>query len=303
MSRFEFITAVLAALHFLSACTFASKAKEVPDTSFYSTSIEEKRDQTVQLTFAPCNKEGCKVMVQYFKDKKLQSEIPLHWPASSQTAYKINTNRWHGAGDPLSKPVCPSWALGDSEHDALVVSVQPVKLSPKVFGLLVHQMAGFEHVRRHHELFLVKDGTLNSVWEQTEAQGPSWSNVVAPSGTGELVYIEGFKPGDLNSADSVTVQYIVWQENKGLIKKSSQGKSPVYLVSIFPFNTVEAAHKFALDKSSCIGSDYMVVNKQNNRLSKFIIGFITTNKTSADKQLQDLSQCIQGKQLDILNFK
>lgn len=284
-------------------CAFATNTEVLPNTRFYRTSIDDKDDQSIQLAFAPCNEKGCKIIVQFIKGKKLQNELPLHWSASSQSAYEFNADRWYGAGDPLGKTAYPSWALGASEQNSMVVSVQTVKLLPKTSGLMVHQTAGFEHVRRHHEMFLIKDERLKSVWKQTENQGPGWSNVIAPSGAGEFIYIEGFQPGYEDSADNLTVSYFEWNGKEGRIKKKKYGKTPLFLVAVSPFENIKAAREFIYGNSECLASDYMVLENRNNVSSKFIIGAITADRGLADRQLQKLTRCVQGKRFEILDFK
>lgn len=300
---YRYLSVTIVAFCLLSGCTFAASKKELPDASFFATSLENTKDRLVRLSVASCRQKSCQVMVQYCRGKNLRNELPLPWPASSQDVLKVDSNRWYGAGDPLSRITYPTWAIGDSEHDAMVVSVQTVQLSQRVFGLLVHQTAGFEHIRRHHELFLTTRGVLKSVWKQTEAQGPTWSNVVIPPGAGELIYIEGFQTGDGSHADNVRVQYFVWQEENGRLVKSTQRKAPLFLIWVYPLHNVKAARNFILANTGCFGSDYMVLKKQNDASDEFIIGAITSDKDLANKHLEQLSQCIQGKQIEISQYK
>ena len=89
---------------------------------------------------------------------------------------------------------------------------------------------------------------------------------------------------------------------EGKIRKVLQGKTPLYLISVFPFENIETARKFIWENKECFGSDYMVLEGQNAP-SKFIIGAITAENVLADRQLQKSSQCIQRKRLKIIKFK
>ena len=100
------------------------------------------------------------------------------------------------------------------EEGAVTTAIQPVRLSAQRTGLLVQQAAGFEHVKRRRDVFVVEEKKLKRIWSKQDGSGPvrSYADVVASgANAGEIVLIEGgsFAP---NQADEVTVQRLLWDE-------------------------------------------------------------------------------------------
>ena len=63
----------------------------------------------------------------------------------------------------------------------MITVARALTLGSGTTGLLIDQVAGFEHVKRAHFLFAVSGDRLRQAWRYEEPAGPTWSTTVIAS--------------------------------------------------------------------------------------------------------------------------
>jgi hypothetical protein len=177
------------------------------------------------LTMGTCSKRyggavglptGCPMVIQLLSGRKVLDSVPLTFVASDAQLKKIDDANGLGTDAHLD-----AWTAG-AQEGAVTTAVQAVKLTPNRVGLLVHQVGGFEHTKRHHDLFVVNAGKLRKAWSQQDGQGPAFSSadVVAVDGEQreEILYIAEFFSG-APELDKPRAQHLVWNESAGKLEE------------------------------------------------------------------------------------
>jgi len=291
---------------FVFACTSVSKSDSDGYLTLADYPIGNDNKLVVKLSVAPCQNKKCNIVVQLSKNGALSSELPLEWSASTQVNSESAVGRWYGAGDPLDESTSwRAWTIGESEYDYLVVVAQLVTLADNLSGLLVHQTTGFEHTLRHHDLFVVTNGKLIKAWSKTESPGPSWSTVLSPagkSGPQELIFFEALKTGDMESTDSLDISFLSWDAKTKRIIQRSKGATPLFYISVYPFEGIKAARSFAEKHTACLGYDYIllkgdIVSKALK--AKYTLSAVTHLKPSAEQARNKLTKCFSDKMVEI----
>lgn len=297
---------------FVCACALASKPVDNQGITVLANFSIPHNTQTLRLGISPCQNNVCKISLQLVKKGSIVNQLPLQWHTGSFAYTKADVGRWYGAGDPIDDETqYQSWTVGQSEHDFVVVTTQPVTLAADVQGILVHQTVGFEHTRRHHSLFIVQKDQLVRAWQQTEGPGPVWSTVlVADDKSPELIYFEFFFYGDSSATDSLTIQYLTWNGKTQKLQTCSTGQTTLYYVTLTPFNDIAAARVFQ-QQLTCLGNDYLLLSNTDIRTeekipSKFSFTAVTHSEKLAQQFHNTLKTCLpadSGKTVKVYRYK
>ena len=153
-----------------------------------------------------------------------------------------------GVGDPLapdatSELVNAALLTGEELRAAATVA-RPVSLRSGDVGLLVDQVAGFEHTKRAHFVYARRGDALVEVWRYEEGSGPTWSTtaIVGSPPTQRVMMIEGATLSEAlgDSADIVETEVVEWSDEAGAVV-SVAGGSAVAAAVVGPFPTIAAA--------------------------------------------------------------
>lgn len=258
---------------------------------------------SLRVAIAPCAKKACKILVQLTEGEKVISEMPLAWEARSHVYSEDKVGRWHGAGDPLDhKEQWQAWTIGESEHDFIVVVVQPLTLAPGVQGLAIHQVTGTEHTRRQHAIYFVKNRKLVLAWQKTEGSGPVWSTLIGNTdakNVSELTYVEALKIGNETTPDRLDVYSLVWNPNTEKLEAKNASLRSLHYVAIYPFDNIASARAFEKTNTKCLGSDFLLLPQAgitNKTLpGKFSYVAITQQKPLAEQARNNLTACLPAK--------
>ncbi|MFN7925932.1 MAG: hypothetical protein U0Q16_37890 [Bryobacteraceae bacterium] len=136
-----------------------------------------------------------------------------------------------------------AWAAG-REDGYVATALRAVRLAEARAGLLVHQVRGFQPLRRRYDLFAVDNDKLKPVWGDTERQGPSWSTLeILPSSTGDrIIYLNGYR-GSGENPDFFWAFGLLWNEKSKSIDQKRDMELPALVAGTFP--SAEAARRQA----------------------------------------------------------
>ena len=241
---------------------------------------------TAKLNFAlvsgPCVQASCAAALELVREGQRLDSAPLEFAASSAKLEAQPAQTLFG-----SKTALPIWTSGDGEG-AVSTAVQTVRLSADRVGLLVHQSAGFEHVKVRRDLFVADGDTLKKVWSKADGQGPVRSYVdVVPRGastsaaTDEIVMIEGMTAAP-NEADRIVATRLTWDESTKTLSESPVESLPVVVAATFA--TAERARSKFVD--TCYGN-YWVIREDGigGAKSRFALAMVASDAVAATREM------------------
>ena len=177
-SRFSVSLAALVLLGCAPEPKPAAKALESPPEVVAT--FPASAELSFGLAPGKCADAKCAAVVQLLANGKVIDSSPLDFAASDAQLNKGTADKLMGAGDPLQgEDALAAWTAGDGER-AVATAVRPMKLSSERTALLVDQLAGFEHVKRRHYLYVADNKKLKRIWTGEESAGPAWSAVIGP---------------------------------------------------------------------------------------------------------------------------
>jgi len=239
----------LLALMFLHGC--ASEGNGPPPIPTVTTVAAGADDLRYGLAPGTCREGRCPAVIQLLAGQKLLDSAELTFAALDATLKKAEGDSGLDTGTRLE-----AWTAG-REDWTVTTAVEGIKLTANRVGLLVHQVGGFEHLKRHYDLFVADAGKLRNVWSVQEGSGPVRSAAyVVTSESGlhqDIVYVEGFAPEE-DKADSLEARRVAWDEATHEAKIRPVAVLPAVIVGEFP--SARAAHAAA--SGTCI-AEYWVV--------------------------------------------
>ena len=220
------------------------------------------------LVASSCAQKPCAAEIELVANGQRLDAVALQFAASSANL--------------VAKPDDASFAtvqalttyIAGEEEGAVATVMQPVRLSAQRAGLLVQQAAGFEHVKRRRDVFIVDDKKLKRVWSKQDGSGPvrSYADVIAAGpNADEIVLIEGssFTP---NQADQITALRLVWDEAANTLRETPVPVMAALVVG--DFATAEAARAQYAD--ACFANYWLLRADQVGEKSKrFVLALLT----------------------------
>lgn len=222
----------------------------------------------------------------------------LEWPASAAPAQPLDAPQ-PGTGPFLANTAASRvWSTGEEEStvtaSASAVPVEPGKPSG-ARALLVTQMAGFDHPKRRHALYVASQGTLKTAWSRSEPQGPYVSQVIATPGHAPMYLSVFFSPDD-DAADKVSAQRLAWDAKRQVFSEEPS-LAAVQAVVAGSYPTVRAA-RAARAASACFAG-YGVVDTWpgKGRVShRYALIALAVAPEQANAEAARLGQCQPGLQ-------
>jgi hypothetical protein len=219
------------------------------------------------LASGDCVDAHCSAVIQLLSGTKLLDSVPLDFAASDATLIR------HDGETGLFEESGAAWKAG-KEESAVITAIQPIKLTSNRTGLLVHQVAGFEHIKRRHDLYIITDTKLKRVWSAADGVGPAWSAAeVMPADIGQadsIIYLEGFRPGGAE-ADTLIGRRLAWDEAKQELTERPLALLPAIRVGEFP--NAEVARQAAA--GSCLAEYWALpADRFGGPPSKVVLAFV-----------------------------
>ncbi len=215
---------------------------------------------TFALVASSCAQKPCAAEIELVANGQRLDAVALEFAASSANL--------------VAKPDHASFAtvqalttyIAGEEEGAVAAVMQPVRLSAQRTGLLVQQAAGFEHLKRRRDVFIIDDKKLKRVWSKQDRSEPvrSYADVIAAGpNADEIVLIEGssFTP---NQADQITALRLVWDEAANTLRETPVAVMAALVVG--DFATAEAARAQYAD--ACFANYWLLRADQVGEKSK-----------------------------------
>jgi len=250
-------------------------------------------DSAFELVVAPCQAGACPLEVRLRRAGKPPRAVRLDWPAPSQTIEPGDQNV-AGAGALLSSEKLRSWTVGGNEK-GITVGAEPTSLADNSPALLVHQAAGFEHVKRRHYLIVADANGPQRVWRGVERQGPhilGATVVDRPSGA-EVLVTDVFVDPSPTRPETVTVRRLQW--TRGTLRDlPSRVRLPVAVLGLFQ-SAAEA--RAARAGAACLAA-YLVLpaTRVGQAAGGFVLAALAAKVDTARRAVEDARGCAPSLQ-------
>jgi hypothetical protein len=209
-----------------------------------------------------CSGQGCQIFLRLLDHDRLLDTVPLDFKASSAELNKEEASPLMGARDALSPLPPPQAYVAGDEEGMVATSLQPFRLAGTQDAVLVHQMAGFDHTKRRHYVFIVTNWKLQRVWDSKEGVGPTWSAaIVDPDAKGasrSIIFLNGFSPGG-NEVDRLDATRLNWDAAKN--RFSPGGDAQLFAIVAGKYADASAAHA-AIQAQPCLGRYWVLPAKR-----------------------------------------
>jgi hypothetical protein len=207
-----------------------------------------------------------------------------------------------GAGDPLDpdaleREVSEALYTGD-EAGAVITVARGLALGPGTTGLLVDQVAGFEHVKRAHFLFAVSGEKLRQVWKYEEPSGPTWSTTVIASPEPDRQVVVLLAASALatelrDRPDEFSAERVEWDSaTRTALARPIDEK--IFAVRFGPFTGIAAALDAQDAHADCLGEFWLLASErlgppgQPGEVSLAVLG---VSEVGARSRLGDAEAC------------
>jgi hypothetical protein len=253
-----------------------------------------------ELSIAPCHQKECPFQVRLLRGKTLLSSVHLDWVKASGRATKDTVDESSGAGDPLRPDTDrAAWSTGAEKENVSTVA-RGVRLTPDLTGLLIDRRAGFDVLKRHHDLYAAVNGKLVLAWNDEDGPGPSWSTVAlsdpGKDGSQDILSFRGFHSPSGSDPDRLSLDVYHWNASQNkLIERQGAEASAVIA------GTYESAAKAreVQNGATCLDSFWVLRSEGFSALApgKLVLAAVTGRKELADKKADEIRACT--KQLNI----
>ena len=263
-------------------------------TVIASVNVNRAGNMRYELSVAPCRQKECPFQVRLLQGKTPLTSVNMDWVKARGIATKETVDESSGAGDPLRPDTDQAaWSTGAEKENVSVVT-RGVRLTPDLTGLLIDRRAGFDVLKRHHDLFVAVNGKLVLAWSDADGSGPSWSTVALSAagkdGSQNILSFRGFRSPSDADPDRLSVFTYHWNAGQN---KLVETKTPE--VSALIAGTFESASKAreVQNGASCLGPFWVLRSDAFSTLTsgKFVLAGVTSRKELADKKAEEVRSC------------
>src|SRR5882672_2200939 len=258
-----------------------------------------------ELAIEACVANKCPFTVHLSKTGQLLSSQPLPWPSTGQQTNEEDIDGGWGAGDLLlGTSEGKAFASGE-EATYMAVYATVVHLAAAQWGFLVTQRGGWEHLKHHHELFLVSGSTLRSAWSATDGNGPTWSSteVIRGSTLDQVLYFSGFQSPSTDITDTLSVSSIQWDEQKqDIVVLPVKEMKSLNFVLLGRYPSIAKAQSARTAAALCATPPLWVLDSKAYAAvgGKFFLATMTSDRVSAEQTVATLQDCL--KKTATVNF-
>jgi hypothetical protein len=251
----------------------------------------------IDLAARSCARSACKLVVEFVPKRGRRSSVVLPWGVpGTKFRQEPAGGRW-GAVDLLAPPDADvAWASGD-ENDYVSTSMRTATLPGGDTGVVVDQLAGFEHLVHAHVLLAVVDGSLREVKRWTGNGSPTVS-ALATTDT-EVIFEELFFDPAPSNADQATFTAYRWDGARARLAEQPR-TSPLSALVVQQYTSFGAgraafgsAKETNADGFSCLVGTAVLDSAILPGLTTgpAFIGALTTNSAWADAAAATLRAC------------
>jgi hypothetical protein len=239
----------------------------------------------------------------------------LTWGSVSQEASEQEVERGWGATDPVdfeSAAGLKAWTTGE-EATFVGTLVQPIAFEETVGALLVNQVAGFEHLKRAHAVFVSVGSELVRAWSAMDGDGWSFSTatvVPAAPGRERVAYFEqiDFTMDSDTQSDALKAEILGWNARArklAPIKGEGEVGASIQAVVLGPFKTVGEAKRAKDANQACLGG-FAIVPGGRFRAAEgrgMVLARLTTHRVAAGALASLVAGCVPGKKARLASMR
>jgi len=262
-------------------------------------------DLGYELSIAPCTDMECPFQVRLLEGTKVWATVDLDWTKAHGPATKEKVDGSSGVGDPLLPDTRQTaWSTGEEKVNVSTVG-RSIRLTPELNGLLVDQRAGFDRLKRHHDLFVARENKLTRVWDQEEGAGPTWSTVEIVNsprdGSVRLLYFSGFRYPSDDQPDWLQLSVYRCNPAKNQLQLDAPELPSVFAVIAGTYSTVAKARE-AQEGNSCLGAFWVLDSDQFSKLSpgNFVLAAVSYNGHAASRNSEALKSCVPRSPVSVI---
>jgi len=263
-------------------------------TVIASVNVNPGGDTRYELSIAACRLRECPFQVRLLRGDTALTSVNMDWVKASGSATKETVDESSGAGDPLRPDADrAAWSTGAEKENVSTVA-RGVRLTPTLNGLLIDRRAGFDVLKRHHDLFVAVNMKLVLAWSDADGPGPSWSTVALSAarkdGSEDLISFRGFRlPSD---ADPDRLDIFTYRWNPAQHKLVETRTSDVSAVIAGTYESVSKARE-AQNGAACLSPFWVIPTEAFPSLpsGKFVLAAVSSSKELADKKADQVRSC------------
>ena len=263
-------------------------------TVIASVKVSPTGDTRYELSIATCRQKECPFQVRLLQGKTALTSVNMDWVKASGIATKETVDESSGSGDPLRPETDrTAWSTGAEKENVSTVA-RGVRLTPDLNGLLIDRRAGFDVLKRHHDLFVAVNMKLVLAWSDADGPGPSWSTVAlsaaSKDGSQDIISFRGFRsPSD---ADPDRLNIFTYHWNPGQNKLVETRTPEVSAVIAGTYESVSKARE-AQKGAGCLGPFWVIRSEAFSTLTsgKFVLAAVSSRKELADKKGDEVRSC------------
>lgn len=253
------------------------------------------------LHVGSCSDDECTLEIRWLSDTDKYDSVKLEWGLQSPTLEPPQEEPWRSFPGLLTGAAETLGITIGEEYQAVTTSIQAVDLADGLPALLVRQQAGFEHIKRRFDLFVVENNRLSRIWSDAEGPGPWLSDVaiVDTKSSGQhLIHFKGFAPPYGEEADTLKATLLRWSSADNSLKSEL---ADVPAIQIIPhFDSVSAARTTRDQSSACIGGYWILhaawLDQRPAATSGYTLVGLAATKELARLELVRVRDCLkQGK--------
>lgn len=261
-------------------------------------------DLSYELSIAPCADNECPFQVRLLEGTKAWATVDLDWAKARGAVTKEGVDESSGVGDPLQPETQQTaWSTGEEKENVSTVA-RTVRLTPELQGLLVDQRAGFDHLKRHHYLFVAVDKKLTRAWNQGEGAGPTWSAVEiidsTRNGPQRIVYFNGFRYPSDDQPDWMDLSVYGWNYAENQLQLAPE-RSSVFAVLAGTYPTVARAREVQTN-NACLREFWVLKSEAFSGLTpgKVVLAAISYNGRAATSMSKLVKSCVPHLEVSVM---
>lgn len=244
-----------------------------------------------ELSLERCPRDECPYVVRLVEGGRVHGSSPLEWGAAPRQPSRHPLDDGAGVGDALKREKgLHEWRVGD--YGTATVA-RPVRLSPTLTGLLVHQAAGFEHLKRRHYLFVSRGSSLIEAWTENDGAGEtiSYVDVFSANDDRDVIRFWRVTTRPDREVDEWEVTTFRWSEKRARLERIPHAELtfPIFAVVVGPFASVANAREARTASDGCLSNFFVLERTPLGEM--IVLAALTSHKASADAALADAQAC------------
>ena len=243
-----------------------------------------------EIAIAACRGDRCPIEIRLVRGRDVLDRARTGRSATSARAEPEKVLPGWGAGDPLTAPPgLTAWATGEEEGH-VAIAARPIALDAGVHGVLIDTQAGFDHLKRQHEIWIARAGRLRRAWTHDEGAGPTWSSTaIAANARGfeDLVLFDAFSRDAMDEPDRLDVTALTWKS--GALRP--RPPPPVWASVIGRFDAAISARNAIEASAACLAGYRVIPGRRFGLPARNVLAVPSLSRAAAQRAAARAGKC------------